>query len=512
MNQIFIKIAGTDRSDHIEWPSVRWEQNLTNKTDLLSFRIRNIDGKTYAPNLTDEVELYIGTDLASATKKFGGHIVRIEETNDDDKVLFQITAKDYAYKLDSELVAKTYTGQTVNAIIADLITNYAPSGYTTNAVDCTTTIPAIKFNYLPLTRCIQQLAEITGYDWFVDENKDIHFFAKETNAAPFNITDSAGNHEKNTLRIRRNVDQLRNSIYVRGGEYLSSDIRTEDMSYQADGTNKHFKVAYRYKNYTLKVNGATKTVGIDNLDDPASYDALYNFNEKVIKFKTAPASTDTVTFEGNIYIPLRIKWKDNASISKYGGEFQFIIVDKTIQDIDEAKDRARAEILAYADQLDDGGFRTTKDGLRTGQLIQVQSTLRGSNDTFTITRITARPRTGGGGLRYEVTLADKQTTDFLDLMQKILLAKSKEIDITDDEVLTQVEGFIEDITWQETWTATTLPAGTPTFEETITFSESWRTNPWGTNTTPEWVAGPYFPTDANDKKRATFADSAATAS
>ncbi|RME52932.1 hypothetical protein D6783_03335, partial [Candidatus Woesearchaeota archaeon] len=140
------------------------------------------------------------------------------------------------------------------------------------------------------------------------------------------------------------------------------------------------------------------------------------------------------------------------------------------------------------------------------------STLRGSNDTFTITRIIARPRTGNGGLRYEVTLADKQTTDFLDLMQKILLAKSKEIEITDDEVLTQVEGFIEDITWQENWTASTLPANTPTFQETITFGESWRTNPWGTNQNPTWVAGPYFPTDANDRNRATFADSSATAS
>lgn len=511
MSKIFIKINDTDRSTLIEWASVRWEQNITNKTDSLTFRIRNIDAKTYRPDPADEVELLQGDTIEVATKIFGGNIVNIVESAEARKIMYDITVRDYSFAMDAELVARSYTGQTVAAIIEDIKDLYLPSGYTTSGVACTTVIPAIKFNYLQPSKCFQELAELTGYDWYVDENRDIHFFGKETAAAPFVLNDTIGTFERDTLKIRRSIDQIRNSIFVRGSEMLSTGIRTEDLSTQADGTNTHFQLGFRYKNYTLKVNGTPVTVGIDNVDSSGDYDAMYNFTEKVVSFATAPAGTDTVTFEGNYYIPLRIKWKNNSSISKYGGEYQFLIVDKTLTDSEAARDRAKAEVLAFAEQLNDASFTTRRDGLRTGQTIQAASTFRGIAESFTVTRITARCIDGNGGFEYSVTLANKQNTDFLDLIQRLLVAKTKEIEITDDEVLTQVEGFIEDVAWGENWTVRKYPTATPVFEETILHTEAWRTNPWGVNVLPIWVAGNYFPVSDVDRNRSTFADSGAVA-
>lgn len=511
MTRVFIKINGVDQTELINWQSFRWSQNLTNKQDTLSFRIEHIDSKGYTPSVNDEVTLWLGDSLATAQKVFGGNIVEIAESIKGQQIVIDVSVRDFSFIMDAKLVARRFENQTVAQIIETLKNDYMPAGFTTNNVNCDVTIPAIAFNYIPVSECLKELAQLTGYDWFVDENKDIHFFAKETHSAPFEVKDDNGSYIKGTLKIKHKIDQLRNSIYLRGSEYLSTNTVTEDLSHQADGANKHFKLAYRYKNYTLKVNGQVKSVGIDNLDDPANFDALYNFTEKVIKFNTAPAAGDTVTFEGNIYIPLRIKWKDNTSISKYGEEFQFLIVDRTIDDLDTAKDRARAEIVAYADQLDDGRFATYRDSLRVGQSIKVESAKLGISQTFTIVRVNARARTQFKGLRYDVVLADKQKMDFIDIMQQLLLAKTKEIKLDENEELVQVDGYFETVGMQEQWSVETYPRENPVFEEQVSAQENWRVDPWN-GQTPIYVAGPYYPADDNDRKRQTFADHGKVAS
>jgi len=505
MKKVFIKINGVEKTNLIEWRSFRWEQNITNKQDSLSFRIASVDQKSYAPDPMDEVEVYIGDTLTSAQKVFGGHVVEVQEQEKGQKVFVDVKVRDYAFFANAKLVARRFENKTVAQIIETIKNDYLPSGYTTNNVNCDIVIPAISFNYMSPTDCFSELAKLTGYDWYIDENKDLHFFAKETYSAPVEIKDDNGSYIKGTLKVKHKIDQLRNSIFVRGSEYLSSDVRVEDLSHQADGVNTHFKLAYRYKNYTLKVNGQVKSVGIDNLDDPAGFDALYNFMEKVLKFKTPPAANDTVTFEGNIYIPLRIKWKDNASISKYGAEFQFLIIDRTIDDLDLAKDRARAEILAYSEQLNDGGFDSYIDGLKVGQAIRINSAKLGVNKLFTIVKVTARARTSFGGLVYSVTVADKQKVDLLDILQGLLTEKLKDIKLDDNEELVQVDGFFEQVEWQEAWDAKTYPSDSPVIDEQITYSEQWRQDPWS-GQTPIYVAGPYYPADANDRKRQTFAD------
>lgn len=509
--QAFIKIKGTDKSALIDWASFDYEQNKDHKTDLLKFSIKNYGTKTYVPDIVDEVELYIGDTLGTAIKQFGGHIITIEDqASGPGMIIYDIVARDYSFKMDSKLVVKEYSGQTVAQIVADIQSTVLPAGYTANSVTAPATVNLIKFNYEYPSKCFDQLAELFGYTWWVDETKDIHFVSRSNYAAPFNLTDSNDTYIFESLKRKRNADQIRNSIFIRGDEFLSTGTQSEKIGKQADGTNKIFKLAYRYKNYVLKINSVTKTVGVDNIDDAASFDALYNFEEKALKFKVAPAGTDDVDFSGNFYIPLRIKWRDNASISKYGSEFQFLIIDTTLKSDVSAKDRAKAEIMAYSDQMNEASFQTRKDGLKAGQVINVQSTLRGMNETYVISRVVARCE-GGQKLIYDVQLTTTKTMDMIDLLQNLLTAKNKEISITSDEQLVQVDGFIEEIKWGESWNAQVRPRATPNFAEVIHFSDSVRINPWGVNTLPIWVAGPYYPADGSDRNRVPNADSGALA-
>jgi hypothetical protein len=406
------------------------------------------------------------------------------------------------------------------------------------------------FNYTYVSISFQQLAEFFQWQWYVDENKDIHFYQPLTEAATFNISDTLGNHIPDSLTLTTIGDAIRNSVFVKGGEYEAA-TETEQLGRQADNANKFFKLAYRYKNYSLTLGGVQLSVGLDNLNDftlnesqkqdqigeadiavgdssantkqsqqvitsafgrrmhvklfvrkvgaptdnfqvqlftdngsdqPSAtaistiasiagtslttdyqeltfdftegstnslllnrdvkyhivvsrsgavngsnyyqldsgdagtyggiayryngsswvkngedlyfielidFEVLYNYGEKVLKFQTAPATSSVIAWTGNPLKPIIVQYKDNASITKYG-EFQYKIIDKSIKDLDGARQRALQDLKLNAEALEQGSFRTRRNGLRAGQSMNVNSVIRGINRNYTIKSINMR--------------------------------------------------------------------------------------------------------------------------
>lgn len=473
------------------------------------------------------------------------------------------------------------------------------TAFTCNASYGATQLVSYKaFNYLQPSKVLQQLAELFQWQWFVDENKDIHFFSKFTEPAPFDLTDTNGMYVPKSLLIKRNADQLRNSIYVRGGEYQGSSLN-DDLSHQADGTNKIFKVGYKYEGYSLTVGGVTKAVGIENIDSYTSnvgakqtvfgtanisigdaaartrqaqqvittahgkrngvklrvrkvgspvdnlqvqlfsdsgsntpsgtnisttatvgggslttsyvettfsftgnvlnagttyhivitrsgandgsnyyqidagsqsdydgisntynaswangtnklyfielldFEVLYNFNEKVLKFSTAPTLASSIIFTGNPYFPVIAQYKDNASISTYG-ETQHIIVDPTIKSIAGAQQRAQQEILEWSAEALEASYITRQPGLHAGMTQNVQSTLRGLDEDYLIKTVTARAR-GPNDFEYQVSLVTTKTMGLLYFLQSQIIKSQNEIVVNDDEVLNKIEGISESV-------------------------------------------------------------------
>ena len=406
------------------------------------------------------------------------------------------------------------------------------------------------FNYTYVSISLQQLAELFQWQWYVDENKDIHFYEPLTEAALFNISDTLGNHIPDSLTLTTIGDSIRNSVFVKGGEYEAA-TETEQLGRQADNANKFFKLAYRYKNYSLTLAGVQLSVGLDNLNDftlnesqkqdqigeadmnvgdaaantrqsqqiitsafgrrmhvklfvrnvgtpvdnlqvqvftddgsdqPSAtaisniatvaggtlttdyqeitfnftenatnslllnkdvkyhivvsrsgavngsnyyqldsgdagtyggvayrynggswvrngedlyfielidFDVLYNYGEKVLKFSTAPATSSVIAWTGDPLKPIIVQYKDNASITKYG-EFQYKIIDKSIKDLDGARQRALQDLRINSEALEQGSFRTRRTGLRAGQSMNVSSVIRSINRNYTIKSINMR--------------------------------------------------------------------------------------------------------------------------
>lgn len=170
---------------------------------------------------------------------------------------------DGIYTLQPEVVSVGTS--TVNVTFSNMQCVSA-TAYTRNgAALATQTVQYLKFNYEQPSKCVQQIADMFQWQWYVDELKDVHLFAIYGEAAAYNLTDTAANYNYKSLKISQNVDQLRNSIFVRGGEYLDTSV-TEDLRHQIDGNNKVFKLGYKYADPIVTLQAVEKAVGTDNKD------------------------------------------------------------------------------------------------------------------------------------------------------------------------------------------------------------------------------------------------------
>lgn len=436
-----ILINGINKTTSIKWNDFNLSRALTNQVDTVKFSILRKSPGNYKPSMLDDIKVYDGVQCL-----FGGQIIEINSESEGVNVeTIQCQAKDYSYLMDSNLVIEVYQNMTVENIIADIVSNYI-TGFTRTHVSAPITVGYVAFNYEYPTKCLQQLAELINYDWFVDENKDIHFFSKGTVPAPFGITDTNGKVINDTLALNSNVSNLRNSIIVRGGQYLGSLTSEKQV---ADGQAIIYKQGYQYNSVFVKVNGVSKTIGVDNIDDPTTKDCLYNYNEKFIRFPDAskPANGIVVEVGGYPYIPVIVKINDVPSITQYGKR-EFKIIDKSINSKQGARDRAQAEIVAWAQTLNEGSFETYQSGLDVGQQININSVVRGVNQNYVISRINTKMRSPNDFI-HDVTLVTTQTFGMVEFLQKLLMEKDKEINISQDEVLDFLTSFADEMSFTD---------------------------------------------------------------
>ena len=208
---ITIEINGTDRTSIIDVNFLNIKDNLYSRAGACSFTYKKFGSRTYVPVGGDEIEIWDGV-----VKIFGGQIINFNVSVKGKIVTYEIQGKDWTDLLDGLLVAETYESKTVNEIITDLQSKYATTFDISN-VNCLTNIEAIYFDNKPMSKCLDDLAEIARYHWFVDADKKIYFFAEGTILSPFDITDDNGNVISENLEITEDYGQIKNRINIEGG-------------------------------------------------------------------------------------------------------------------------------------------------------------------------------------------------------------------------------------------------------------------------------------------------------
>ncbi len=498
-----VNINTINRTNYVLWQTFSKIDSLNSTVDSCSFSTRKYGTKSWKPEIGDAVEV-----LNGATVIFAGNIVSVSEENEGAMLMrYKVDCKDWTYLMDKVLVFDTYSGTPIEAIVRDLVTLYCPTFTATPIASTGIDLEYILFNYEQPSKCIQRLAEMIGYDWYVDYSKNVHFFSKAIGeTSPFNLTDTNGKYVFRSLKVSSDYSQVKNTIYVRGGEYVGTS--RADKIGVGDNVTKSFKTPYRYDaEPIITVSGTPQTVGIDYIDSEDSHDCLWNYQEKVIKFKTPPVSGDVVA-TASPRIPVLIKASRSSSVSVYG-KCEYVIIDKTIISKDAARQRAEAELIDYALPIKEATFLTTEDGLRSGQKINIQSTIRGTDQDFIINRVKTTCQSPTEGFYYQVEASTSRPLGIIRFLQKQLEATNKKVGIFQQEgevldVIMDLEG-IDSVKVSETLTLNSVLTimnlkGIDSAKIDETLIRMIKDSP------PVWVAGEYFPTDDADRKRPAFCD------
>lgn len=585
-----------NKVDKIDQRTFALNKRLTDRETSGSFQ-----STQFKPGLLDEMEVYLDNE-----KIFGGKITEVTTSFQNGQVpIYEVDFQDYTIELQKKVV-ETFEPRdeidggkwTVEEIINFIIDKYAPENFNTNNVVAPIELDIIQFNYVTVKECLEELASMVNYDWYVDENRSIHFFEKNSRTAPFDVDEVSGNLFYNTLEITESVEQLKNTIFVRGGQRTSGQEIKQNLNEQIDGDNDQLKTGYTFVyrrdeegkliEPVLTKDGVEADLGIDNddsfdaqeaellttfeedndilykaqetgevgndisveyvIDEPNQQlsvsvtgnkitvylesnfeseprstanevlgelndeeqvtslvsvsiatgqdgdgivptmtetflegglegkEALYNQDEKVILTDQPFVEGDKpVLLEGRIRIPVQIVVRDPLSTNQYGLEVQHLIVDRSISSTDEAEKKARAELQRFSREIESGSFETQQDGLEPGQVINIQSQHLDISRDFVITSVDIRD--DGDIFRYRIGFTTTKSKDLIDLLKKLMRIDSKNIQLSEQEVLRRVEDLVETIEWHDSY-----------IEQPLQRNEI------------VWVTGKYFP-DREDNRR-----------
>jgi len=448
-----------DRTEVIQKNSIARTDILNDKADRLSFTVPTYgkkgvpEAQNYYPEAGQETIL-----TRDGTREFGGVITKTTtETERNNKGSVKVECKDYTHLLDRELILERYDDKTVNEIIADLQKTYAKS-FTTQNVDCDIDVATITFNRIPFSKALKKLANLTNYSWYIDANKGIHFFAKNQNQAPFDVTKNNGKYLPRTLGINKDITQIRNRVTVKGGEE-TGQVRDETFdggdSTEIDIGGQAFNLASKFAELPeVTVNGTDQTVGVENLDDGDTFDCFWSFQEKYVRFpdRTAPTDGDTVVITGNPLYPVIVEVSNADSIKEHG-LYEFYKEDKTIASQDQALQRAEAELEAYAQEITEGEFDTYEPGLRSGQVVHVN--VDGVNEDFLIKRVRFQMVHDDRG-RWSVTLQTTKTFDIVSVLQDLL---DDEVQDTSEESLLTLRKLEDTVTVEDSTPTASTKSG-----------------------------------------------------
>lgn len=392
-----LTVGGNDVTKYLIRASLQVTDALTSEVDTCTFTLEDTDGACSVSEW-DEVVL---TDETS-TRVFAGYTTYVRRRAVRGAVeQIECRCQDYSVLLKGVQVNAAYTDMTDAAIIADMFASLVSGdGFdVTTYVSASGTLDHIRFNRTNLLEAMRQLADRTGYDWYVDYDKCLHYFDPTSGAAdaPFDLAD-AGQADYVSkfpmsgegLELEVDGQDIRNRVYVYGGMYEAPPFT---QRWTADGVMQEFWLAYQPVTiYSITVDGVAQTFGVDFVDNPNSYDCLVNYQEKVIRFyQSAPASGAEVACVYSYKVPIAVRVQDNDSYTLYGRWFDYTVVDPKIRTIEEAKEVGRAILADYATAQVTARARVERMGLRSGMRVQVWDAVLGINGTeYLIQRVVRR--------------------------------------------------------------------------------------------------------------------------
>ncbi len=348
-----LTVEGVEYSDYerVEIKSSIGDNNSASSFKVLLKNYAGIHASDF--NVGNEVVILAEKDTEPPTVKIITGIVediRFKSKNLNETI--ELEGRDYTARLqDSTVEPEVYNNTEISTIVIDIIGKYV-SDITTNNVNITpTTLTHIAFNQVPVFDALKQLADLSGFIFWVDTDKDLHFELKDNTSSGETLDTS------NVIKIsvRESDKELYNQVWVYGDRYLTG-IHEE---LQQIGTGSIFGLKYQPHNTQVSMGGSVPLQGgvFDMLiGTPISgTDYLVDFDQQRLVFVSGTLAGDNIpTMNGSVIVdydrstPIIKFGEDKPSISTYGPKTK-IIQDKTIINPNLATDVLVSTINRFKD-------------------------------------------------------------------------------------------------------------------------------------------------------------------
>lgn len=203
---------------------------------------------------------------------FGGYVEEVTEKyvpGNQTGIMYTISCVDYSRLLDWRLYAGSFPAGTPFRTVVETIhgAKLAGDGIELGYIPSTPLLTArLQDGMRPVTEWFRKLSTETGYIFWIDNYKALHFGPLATspvNPAPFSLTWNSRNWRD--ITIRKSMGDYRNRQYVRT-EYTTSGVL--EKSWTADGaTRDFFQFDGPYEGSpTVTLDAAPLTVGQFGID------------------------------------------------------------------------------------------------------------------------------------------------------------------------------------------------------------------------------------------------------
>jgi len=438
-------------------PRPVFESKLTYELDTLKFRWYD-SAQMASPTAWEDIEIYHGADII-----FGGKITRVADVTagaESPVVMYDIFCTDWGIMTQKARANLRLVSVTDRDIVQEIFAAELPEYGTETYVGGGEMVFAERsYGRRTIYLIMQELCETTGCSWYIDASKEVHYFTEYSEESPFNISDDPDNvttfnYARNTLKQAHEGGDVRNRIYVYGGE----ELQTGKIGQAFDGNNenRYYTLAYKPDELSGTVDGISFTAGTAQAQSFDDYMALLDTDNKLLSFaSTAVPSVGTanISVAYTYTLPVAVRMRSWSSYEFYSNTwFDHVVTDNTITSKSQARLLASRLLEEYAYERISGTFTCYKPGLRAGQLLHLHSDSLGIDEDYLIQSV----RLQAYSLWYFevfVTFGVFNPT-LLSMLQQIKRNAAGDSSYVDDEVLREFLGLTSSFTLAATGTVT----------------------------------------------------------
>lgn len=291
-----------------------WKQGTLNIVETLGgrstceFAIDNPDGAVTPPRVGQSVLVKDGSYTI-----FAGSIESVEATRYHGTFagLFRVSCVDHHRILDRRITGeRKWENQSAGSIVIEICTSWlGGEAVGLTFVQAGPVIEEFKVEYTPISKALEELAQLSGMRWYVDYGKELRFFAPLTWTCPFEIEPESLNFTGLTIKatreeyINRATAKVERMIRSTQTVQFDSNGRTgageDPLPWMVpDGYRRRWAVTYPlHEKPVIRVNSIEQTVGKYG-EEQAQWYWKEGSNE-IIQDDTEPAlvATDVLEIE-----------------------------------------------------------------------------------------------------------------------------------------------------------------------------------------------------------------------